>query len=693
MGNVTATIIPLRRPEETPVSALKRVKPDDEKKFEKLGIRTAYDLLFHLPFRYEDTRDLATLSELQPGDEQTARVRVRHVSGVERSLRQHMIIVRGIFEDETGTAAAVWFNQAYIAQRLHAGDEILVHGRVKYNRDGVLEFQSPAFEKAHDEQRHVGALSAVYHETHKLSSRQLRYILQPALETEAPKLVDVVPPEVLSAEGLMAIGDAVVAVHQPESEEHAAAGRLRISFERLFVMQLAAERERRRRLDSQGVSTPYEVELARTFTKSLPFRLTDAQRVAAHQILTDMASPGPMNRLLQGDVGSGKTVVAALAALMNHRAGWQTAVMAPTEILARQHAATLDTLLTPHGLPPRLLVGSTGAAARREIITALAAGHDSLVVGTHALIEDAVVMENLGLVIVDEQHRFGVEQRQRLRQKSGVMPNFLAMTATPIPRSLKLTAYGDVDISELHELPPGRLPVETRAVSPLDRRQAYAFIRDEVRAGAQVFVICPLIEESDKLGAKSAIAEHDRLQREIFSDLRVELLHGRMAARDKEARMARFAAGDADILVSTSVVEVGVDVPNATVMMIEGAERFGLAQLHQFRGRVGRGMRPSFCLLFEGGLDPESAGRLEYIATHSSGFDIAEEDLRRRGMGDLAGLRQHGHEVTATDLLDEALRIRAHSAACRVLDQDPELTAHPPLTAAVEGFRGVFDLD
>ena len=689
-----ATIVPLQRlTPASPVTDIRGVGPDQQKRLERLGIRNIRDLLYHLPFRYEDTRELTTLRDLQPGAEQTAMVRVRHVSQAQRSPRKRIVLVKAQFEDDTGTAGAVWFGPQYVEKHLHVGDTVVVHGKVELDRDGIM-FRNPQYEPARADQRHVGTLAPVYHETYKLSSRQLRNYLEPLLFNVIPQLQDVLPPEVLAAERLMPVGEALRAVHAPESREESEAARERIAFEEHFLLHLAAERARRRRQSGQGVVIPYDVEVARTFTRSLPFTLTDAQRVAGHQILTDMAAEGPMNRLLQGDVGSGKTVVAALAALMAHRAGCQVAVMAPTEILARQHATTLDALLTPHGLPPRLLVGSTGERARREIIASLAAGHDALIIGTHALIEDDVVMENLGLAVVDEQHRFGVAQRQRLRQKSGVMPNFLAMTATPIPRSLTLTVYGDVDVSELRELPPGRVPVHTEVVSPLDREAANVFVRDQVHAGAQVFVICPLIEESDKLGAKSAIAEHDRLQRQVFADLRVDLLHGRMPSREKEERMARFAAGDTDILVSTSVVEVGVDVPNASVMIIEGAERFGLAQLHQFRGRVGRGTRQSYCMLFEGGIDDEAAGRLRFVATHSSGFELAEEDLRERGSGDLAGLRQHGlPEMQAADLLDEALSLRAQDAARRVLDEDPALTAHPALTAALERYGGVFDLD
>jgi ATP-dependent DNA helicase RecG len=332
--------------------------------------------------------------------------------------------------------------------------------------------------------------------------------------------------------------------------------------------------------------------------------------------------------------------------------------------------------------------------ARREVLEAMANGRETLVVGTHALIEDDVMFSDLGLVVVDEQHRFGVAQRQRLRRKSELMPNFLAMTATPIPRSLSLTAYGDVNVSELREMPPGRRAVATRVVPPDRRSEAYDFVREQVGMGRQAFVICPLIEESDKLGVRSATAEYERLSRDVFPDLRMALLHGRLPSRDKEERMARFAQGEVDILVATSVIEVGVDVPNATIMVIEGAERFGLAQLHQFRGRVGRGQHRSFCLLFQGSIDDEGSHRLDTVASTQSGFELAEADLRLRGPGDVAGLRQHGlPEMLAADLLDVAMLQRARAAAERWLDADPELTAYEPLREAMHGYSAVFDLD
>ena len=665
-----------------------------QRALENLGIITVGDLLTHLPRRYDDTRALLPLAFVRPGDDVVAaRVRVESISGDWTHGSKRMYIIRATLTDGADRVDAVWFGwpQRFIVNQLPPGTEILVSGKVKQSK-GRPAFQNPKYEKG-ETHRHIGTLAAVYPESGKVTSKWLREQIEPLLP-----LVDVMPdrlpPSIRESEGLMSVADALRAVHTPRDIAEAQRGQERIAFEEMFLLQLAAERARRRRLSATGVVIPYDPAVARELTAALPFTLTTGQRVAAHEVLTDMSGTGPMNRLLQGDVGSGKTVVAAMAALMTTRAGYQTAVMAPTEILARQHHQTLTALLSPLGLLPRLLVGSTPARARREILDALRAGTDSLIVGTHALIEDDVVFAGLGLVVVDEQHRFGVAQRQRLRLKAPAIPNFLAMTATPIPRSLHLTLYGDVNVSELREMPPGRRRVETRVVAPHQRDAAYDFIRAQIREGRQAFVICPLIEESDKLGVRSATAEHERLRREVFADLRVDLLHGRMPAREKEETMRRFAAGESDILVATSVVEVGVDVPNATIMLIEGAERFGLAQLHQFRGRVGRGAHRSSCLLFETNSDEEGSRRLEAVAATDSGFELAELDLRLRGPGDVAGLRQHGlPELRAADLLDVALGRRTRDAAIAWLDNDPDLTAHEPLAEAMNGYRAVFDLD
>ncbi len=679
---------------DTPVTELAHVTARHASRLEKLGLRTVRDLLFHLPRRYEDTREVHPLRDLRPGPEtQTVHARVRRIS-MRPARNRRMMLIEADLEDDGARASAIWFNQPFLVKQIGSGDELLLSGKVEYGNRG-LTLRNPTFERVRADQRHVGRLVPVYPETEGLTSRFLRERIEPLLPV-ALQIDDPLLPRVLADENLMPIADALRQVHYPDDPEQLQRARERIAFEEMFLLQLAVQRAKRRRLAGEGIVIPYDRDRAREFADSLPFRLTDSQRRAAHRILLDMDSPGPMNRLLQGDVGSGKTVVAAMAAFMAHQAGYQTAFMAPTEILARQHNATLTTLLEPHGISVRLLAGSTTQRARREVLAGIAAGHDSVLVGTHALIEDEVVLARLGLVVVDEQHRFGIVQRQKLRAKSPLMPNFLAMTATPIPRSLALTMYGDVDSSEIRELPPGRLPVITQVVPPQARDEAYAFVRQQVMEGRQVFVICPLIEESDKLEVRSAVQEYERLRDEVFPDLRVELLHGRMPAREKDERMQRFATHQADILVSTSVVEVGVDVPNATVMMIEGAERFGLAQLHQFRGRVGRGAHASYCLLLQGSPDEEGAGRLDAVAATTSGFDLAEIDLRLRGPGDVLSseMRQHGlPNVAVGDLLDQALIARVSDAASRWLDMDPDLASHPALTRRMGRYAGVYDLD
>ncbi|HVD02687.1 MAG TPA: ATP-dependent DNA helicase RecG [Candidatus Dormibacteraeota bacterium] len=678
---------------ETPLGELPRISPERLHGLHRLGLNTVMDLLRHFPRRYDDQRERVTLSELVTGTPATVEVTVAELHP-RRARYRRMELLEAEVHDDSATAEVIWFNQPYLRHILHQGDRITLHGKAVRTRRGGIKLQNPEMEREQRgvAQSKVGVLVPTYPETARVTSRWLRARIAELLPL-AGGAAETLPRFVRQPQGLMPLGAALQQMHFPEDHDQLDQAKLRFGFEELFFPQLAALLARRQRLSKVGTRSPYDVALAREFVAALPFRLTEAQRRAAHEILIDLDRPAPMNRLLQGDVGSGKTVVAAMAARMAIAAGHQVVLMAPTEILARQHQETMRELLSPFGIWPRLLVGSTRVAQRREILGGLAAGADKLVVGTHSLIEDEVRLPQLGLCIVDEQHRFGVAQRLRLRDKSESNPDFLSMTATPIPRSLSLTLYGDLDVSQIRELPPNRHPVKTLVVEPSGREDAYDFIRSEIKRGRQGFIICPLIEDSPGLEVRSATAEYERLSQEVLPELRLVLLHGRLAAREKAERMAAFARHEFDLLVATSVIEVGVDVPNATVIGIEGADRFGLAQLHQFRGRVGRGEYESHCLLFADEEDPAARRRLQALIDHQDGFELAEVDLRLRGSGDPYGLVQHGFpEMRVGDLLDDGLRERARSAAELVLASDPNLRDRT-LRTGIRGYQVVFEFD
>ncbi|MHB8572235.1 MAG: ATP-dependent DNA helicase RecG [Candidatus Dormibacteria bacterium] len=668
---------------DDPVGRLSGVGPQHRAMLGRLGIQTVRDLLLHLPRRYDDFSVVAPLARLTFGQVQTARVRLDSVRQT-RTRYKKMDLIEARVSDGTGQAGAVWFRQDHLIRMLRPGDQLLLSGPVEAGRDGRPSFRNPRWERLRRDGSGPADVAPVYPETRGLSSRWLRDHIRPLLPL-ASQLPDPLPPEVRDRQGLMGLEEAVATAHFPRSPRLGEEALWRLRFQQVFVHQAVGLLERQRLKREPGVRIPFDESAARAFVASLPFPLTGAQRRAAWDILRDMDRVEPMNRMLEGDVGSGKTLVAAFCACMAARAGFQTVLMAPTEILARQHRRTMADLLEPHGLLVELATGRATARDRRRFRESMAQGMSQVAVGTHALLTEEVTFANLGLAIVDEQHRFGVEQRRVLREKAGHSPDFLSMTATPIPRSLWLTLYGDLDISVLDELPPGRLPVETRVAGPGRHQESFELVRQHVGRGRQAFVICPLIDESERLQARAATQELERLRAGDLAGLRLALLHGRMKPAEKDQVMAAFASGELDVLVSTSVVEVGVDIPNATVMVVENAERFGLAQLHQLRGRVGRGEHGAVCVLLTD--DAEATERLELVANTSDGFRLAEMDMHIRGTGDQFGRAQHGFSGDAETLLDLELLERARKEVRLVLEQDPELERHPLTRAAVESQR------
>ena len=635
-----------------------------------LGLETVGDLLEHLPHTHRDRRETRSVAALGVGEEATVAVTVRSVTVKPmRNRRQKRVEAR--VQDQTGPMVAVWFNQPWLARQLGEGTQLLLHGKLRRgNQFWVTEHELIGAAGAGV---HTVGLVPVYPASHGITPERLRSLTWDAYE-RVRDVVEPLPGRLRAREGLAERTAALAAAHFPDSPDDPGDARRRLAFEELFLLELAlagrrrARAERARALELRGTG-----ELVDPWRGSLPFEPTGDQRRAFERIERDLAASSPMQRLLMGEVGSGKTVVALNAMLRAVESGAQAAFMAPTETLAEQHMATIDGLLGGH-VPVALLTGATPARRRRELLERLASGELGMIVGTHALIEPGVEFRALGLVIVDEQHRFGVRQRAALDAKGakGAVPHALHMTATPIPRTLALTAYGDLDVTILRELPAGRQPIATHAVDGARARaRAYERIREEIAKGRQCFVVCPLVEESEALQAKAATVEAERLAATEFRDYRVELIHGQMPSKRKQEAMAAFAAGEADVLVATSVIEVGIDVPNATVMLIEAAERYGISQLHQLRGRIGRGEHESLCILFG---DP-SLPRLEAVAKERDGFKLAEVDLQLRGAGEVLGTRQHGlPEFRVARLPDDLpLLERARDRAQEVLDRDPNL--------------------
>ncbi len=663
---------------DTKIEQLKKVGPAYLKRLYKLNIKTIRDLFFHFPHRYDDFRQIIPISQLKKGQTATISGKVSEIT-TSRTWKRKIAITEAIIQDNSGAIKVVWFNQPYLSQTLSKGKIINISGRVAF--DGkALSFSNPAYEiLTSKENVHTGRLIPVYHETAGLSSRYLRFLIKPLLYL-TKRIEDFLPSAVKKEFQLMDLPRAIEQIHFPDSKASAQAAQKRLGFDELFLIQLAALSQKKELKKEKALKIPFNEELIKDFVKKLPFKLTNDQRKAAWQIFLDLEKEKPMNRLLNGDVGSGKTVVSAMTALEIAKAGYQAAIIAPTEILARQHFETFKNLLKETKTKIGLLTGTNNKeSASNSLKTKKQArqGKIDILIGTHALIQKSVSFKNLALAIVDEQHRFGVAQRAALQKnisriKDGLptIPHLLSMTATPIPRTLALTVYGDLDISAIKEKPKGRQKIITKIVTPDKREETYSFIKKQVKEKKQVFVICPLIEHSEKLEVKSVTREYEKLSKEIFPDLKIDMLHGKMKPLEKEKIMEKFKKGKSDILVSTSVIEVGIDIKNASVMVIEEADRFGLAQLHQFRGRIGRGEDQSYCFLFTDSQLKKTNQRLKAIISAKDGFELAEKDLKIRGPGDFIGLRQWGTpDLSMASLFDIELIEKSRAAAAMVLEK------------------------
>jgi len=675
--------------EEQSVQYVKGVGPARAAQLARLGIRSLDDLLWTVPRRYEDRSHVLTVNRLIPGQDATVQVRVLEVSL--RRLHGGRILVESLMGDETGALTAVWFNQPYRAQQLRVGDEVILYGHLEPGRRAQLIH--PELERLDSESGepalHTGRIVPIYPLTEGLNQRWFRGVVQTVLQRELAHVIEVLPSELRLRQELLPVSEALRQAHFPDSWQQLAQAQRRLAFEELFVLQVRLAL-RRAKLALRRKPQRYRLQgpLMDAFLRRLPFSLTASQRHALEEMVTDVQEPAPMLRLLQGDVGSGKTVVAAALMAVAVQSGHQAVLMAPTELLADQHARVLQGYFEPLGVQVALLSQGTSAADRARLRQQITAGRIGIAVGTHALLERAVTFKHLALVVIDEQHKFGVVQRRTLAMKSPAT-DILVMTATPIPRTLALSVYGDLTCSTLAELPPGRLPVRTTLYTEHDRDGVYRLIRNELRRGRQGYVVYPLVEESDRRELRAATQMAATLRQQVFPDFRVEVLHGQMRPKQKETIMRGFAAGQIQLLVSTVIVEVGLDVPNATVMLIEHPERFGLAQLHQLRGRIGRGPQPGLCLVIRAAADELANQRLSAFASTTDGFRLAEYDLELRGPGELLGRQQHGwlRFRVASLIRDRELLEAARQEAITLVEHDPTLS--DPQAAALRHRLGL----
>ncbi len=692
----------------TPIERIPKVGSFRKKGLKKLGIATVQDFLFHFPHRYEDFSNIVPISKIKVNQICTLQGKITEVE-TSKTWKKRMVITEALIQDRTGTIKAVWFNQPYLTKSLKKGGNLLLSGKVVFKK-GEVYLSNPIFEKTLSRKgTHTGRIVPVYRETRGVTSRWIRSILKPLLFEFQNKIQEYLPEDIMKENNLLPVDKALWQIHFPDSQKSIERAKYRFSFEELFLIELFVNRERMKLEKEDSVPIPINLDIVKRLVKSLPFKLTDPQRKSTWQILKDTEKKRPMNRLLEGDVGSGKTIVAAIASLNAVKEGYQVAIMTPTEILAKQHFKEISDTLQDFKVNMGILTGKQDQwrskklrnqvveISREKLIEKtkgkispetgnLIPGIDILI-GTHALIQDQVKFGRLALVVLDEQHRFGVKQRAKLCAKEGPVPHFLSMTATPIPRTLALTLYGDLDLSIIDALPQGRKKIKTKIVE--DKQKIYDFIRKEVKGGRQAFVICPRIEENEEtdIQMKSVKKEYEYLSQEIFPNLNMAMLHGKMNSKDKEKTMQDFKNKKTDILVSTSVVEVGIDVPNATVMLIEGTDRFGLAQLHQFRGRVGRGKQQSYCFLSSESGSQKTKRRLKALVNSEDGFALSERDLKIRGPGDFTGIRQWGiPDLVMDSLKDIPLVKKTRELAKQILEKNPDLKKYPLLKKKLKKF-------
>jgi ATP-dependent DNA helicase RecG len=680
---------------KTPLSKVISTTKFHLERLGNLGVGTLGDFLTFFPRTYSDQSEFRKINEIRTDDINVVKGTLSQL--VELKSKFGKKLLKAKFTDETGSVDIIWFNQPYLKRVLYNGQQLILSGKAKFEL-GKITLLSPEHEVPKKNNLHVGRIVPVYHETEGLSSKWIREKISPLLKSIKSLYPEYLPEAIIKQHNFPVYFEAIQEIHFPSTPENLKAAQNRLAFDELFLLQLKALQKKwqwQQIAHGENVALPRH-PILKNFIASLPYELTSAQLKSIEEILSDQEKSFPMSRLLQGDVGSGKTIVSTIAILNTILNGYQSALMAPTEILAEQHFRTITKLLENfpaiQNLKIEYLSGSTKPSIKAQILDALAAGNIHLIIGTHALIQEKVIFNKLGLAVIDEQHRFGVEQRSVI--KSHGSPHLLSLSATPIPRTLAMTIYGDQDLSIIDEMPKGRLPIVTRIVPETKRIDSYRWIEDRVQTGRQAFVICPLIEESDTLELKSVLAEYEHLQTEIFPNLKVGLLHGKMKAQEKDNIMQQFKDKQIDILVSTSVIEVGIDIPNATIMIIEGAERFGLSQLHQFRGRVGRGEHQSYCFLFMQNYSQTALQRLKAMVDHTSGFKLSEIDLELRGPGQIYGLRQSGiPDLKMASLSDSFTIAKAREAAEQIIQSDPQLQNHPLLAEKLNQLENVYIKD